>query len=124
MYYSNEGVRISQWKKPIPSESATNKRKRDDTVGPKVAIIVPFRDLDAAQKRTEHLDVFIPSLTRYLDTAEVRYGIYIIEQSTDNQKFNRGKLLNVGFELAKREGCDVFIFHDVDLIPSTELLPW
>ena len=47
-----------------------------------------------------------------------------MEQSNDEQKFNRGKLLNVGFKLAEQDGCEVFIFHDVDLIPSTELLSW
>ena len=49
--------------------------------------------------------------------------IYIIEQSDDNRKFNRGKLLNIGYDLAAKEGCQVFVFHDVDLIPSPHLVP-
>ena len=40
----------------------------------------------------------------------------------DGRKFNRGKLLNIGFKIAKAEGVEQFIFHDVDLIPSPELL--
>ena len=52
------------------------------------------------------------------------FTIYIIEQSDDKKEFNRGKLLNVGFRVAADEGADVFIFHDVDLMPSTELLPY
>lgn len=51
------------------------------------------------------------------------FHIYIIEQSDDNRKFNRGKLLNIGFAQAQQEGCEIFIFHDVDLIPSSDLLP-
>ena len=54
----------------------------------------------------------------------MNYCIYIVEQSDDSRKFNRGKLLNVGFEKAKLEGCNVFVFHDVDLIPSSDLLPF
>lgn len=50
------------------------------------------------------------------------FHIYIIEQSDDNRKFNRGKLLNIGFDCAQKEGCEIFIFHDVDLIPSPDLL--
>eukprot|EP00968_Pinguiococcus_pyrenoidosus_P021651 scaffold2875_cov247-Pinguiococcus_pyrenoidosus.AAC.7 len=38
-------------------------------------------------------------------------------------KFNRGKLLNVGFDLAAQEGFDLFIFHDVDLLPHASLAP-
>ncbi len=83
----------------------------------------------------------------------VDYHIYIIEQSNDERKFNRGKLLNIGFDIAKKNKCrrgkqggggggengngngnengsgdgnepvvdhDVFIFHDVDLLPTNE----
>jgi predicted glycosyltransferase involved in capsule biosynthesis len=47
--------------------------------------------------------------------------IYIIEQSADGREFNRGKLLNIGFKLACSDNCNIFIFHDVDLMPSAEL---
>ena len=33
--------------------------------GPKIAIIVPFRDLHVEQKRSEHLRKFIPEMSRY-----------------------------------------------------------
>jgi hypothetical protein len=50
--------------------------------------------------------------------------IFIVEQSADDRKFNRGKLLNIGFDLAcKAGGYETFVFHDVDLIPSPELVP-
>ncbi len=47
--------------------------------------------------------------------------IYVIEQADDKRKFNRGALLNIGFIVAQDDGCDVFVFHDVDLLPSEEL---
>lgn len=65
------------------------------------------------------------------------YHIYIVEQTDDGRKFNRGKLLNIGFDLARKGTCrsnsgaggqgrkphDVFIFHDVDLLPNDALGP-
>jgi predicted glycosyltransferase involved in capsule biosynthesis len=54
--------------------------------------------------------------------AERPYHIYIIEQSADGRKFNRGKLLNIGFTLAEKAGHQIFVFHDVDLIPSEDLV--
>jgi hypothetical protein len=54
------------------------------------------------------------------------FHIYIIEQSDDQRKFNRGKLLNIGFDVARksRRQHDVFIFHDVDLLPQDDLALW
>lgn len=46
---------------------------------------------------------------------DVDYQIFIIEQSED-KPFNRGKLLNVGFSIAK-DSCHYICFHDVDMLP-------
>ena len=106
-----------------------------------IAIIVPFRDIHAAQNRAAHLAEFVPHMHRLLGKMKEKglvsdYHIYIVEQSDDNRKFNRGKLLNIGFDVASKrhskpdaEGRrhpphDVFIFHDVDLLPSDDLGPW
>jgi N-terminal region of glycosyl transferase group 7/WW domain/N-terminal domain of galactosyltransferase len=96
-----------------------------------VAIVVPFRDLHAAQKRAMHLKAFIPHMIKFL-TKQQREGlisdfhIYIMEQSDDGRKFNRGKLLNIGFDMARKSkrNHDVFIFHDVDLLPNDDLGSW
>ena len=48
---------------------------------------------------------------------EIEYEIFIIEQS-DDKPFNRGKLLNVGYKYAVENGCDYFVFHDVDMLPE------
>jgi hypothetical protein len=93
-----------------------------------VAIIVPYRDLHASQKRAAHLAKFIPHMTAFLSKLVKNgrlsdYHIYIVEQSDDQRKFNRGKLLNIGFDLARKNNVhhDVFIFHDVDLLPQENL---
>ena len=49
----------------------------------KVGIIVPFRDLDVEQSRQQHLNVFIPSLTKFMEATSHPFCIYIIEQSDD-----------------------------------------
>lgn len=91
---------------------------------PQIAIIVPFRDLHVEQKRRQHLERFVPEMTSFLSRCDKTFRIYIVEQSADNRKFNRGKLLNIGFVRAKNDGASIFIFHDVDLLPSPELLPF
>lgn len=94
--------------------------------GLRVAIIVPYRDLDPAQRRAAHLASFVPYMVDYL-SRHVRseggnFRVYIVEQSmNDGLKFNRGKLLNIGFDMARAEDCNAFVFHDVDLLPSDEL---
>ena len=98
-----------------------------------VAIIVPFRDIHPKQQRAKHLQKFIPHMVQFLgklqQQGQVRdYHVYIVEQSDDGRKFNRGKLLNIGFDLARKTRAknrqsphDVFIFHDVDLLPQADL---
>jgi len=102
-----------------------------------VAIIVPYRDLHVAQQRAKHLKQFVPHMVQFLSTLQTNgmiahFHIYIVEQSNDDRKFNRGKLLNIGFELAcggnhnNKSGRphNVFIFHDVDLMPQPDLASW
>ena len=93
-----------------------------------VAIIVPFRDLHVEQKRAAHLAEFVPHMLKFLGKLKTQkqisdYHVYIIEQSDDQRKFNRGKLLNIGFDLARKHKPphDAFIFHDVDLLPQDDL---
>ena len=87
----------------------------------RVAVIVPFRDAHKEQKRSEHLRKFIPHMARFLAENCDDHRVYVIEQSDDQRKFNRGQLLNVGAILAERDQCDSLIFHDVDLLPSDDL---
>lgn len=76
------------------------------------AILVPYRD------RESHLRHFLDWIPKKIVDQNgflVDYKVYVVEQA--NQKlFNRGKLLNVGFELSK-EHHSYFCFHDVDMLP-------
>jgi len=137
-----EAEKISQAKAP-PAASAdsknnmSSKRPRMDNDfleladSTSVAIIVPFRDVHAEQKRAAHLKQFVPHMIQFLNKCQQRglisnFHIYIVEQSNDSLKFNRGKLLNIGFDAARKskKKHDVFIFHDVDLLPNDDLMTW
>jgi len=95
--------------------------------GISVAVIVPFRDLHKAQKRAKHLAEFAPHMASTLNSTPgiSKFHIFIVEQSDDGRKFNRGKLLNIGFSLAAARGpYDSYIFHDVDLLPYGSVMEW
>lgn len=73
-------------------------------------ILVPYRD------RQEHLIIFINKLAPLLKKHIADVKIVIIEQSQDNKRFNRGKILNVGFNEYHKD-FDYFFTHDVDTLP-------
>ena len=62
----------------------------------KLSIIIPYRD------RKEHLNQFVPFMNSYLNThLKNDFNIIIVEQANSN-KFNRGSLINIGFDLEGR----------------------
>lgn len=77
----------------------------------KLAICVPYRN------REEHLKRFIPHMEEYFKGKDIEYKIFICHQA-DNKEFNRGKLKNVAFDIAQKEGFEYFAFHDIDLLPE------
>eukprot|EP00985_Skeletonema_marinoi_P020034 scaffold11714_cov123-Skeletonema_marinoi.AAC.2 len=156
-YYYHPDSKHTQWHYPTPAEAADpiatkakmmeerQQKKRPKTSSsqtsqssstlPSVAIIVPYRDLHTSQNRAKHLSKFIPYMKQYLTnlitTHKIQdYHIYIIEQSNDQRKFNRGKLLNIGFDYALKRSVKhppkhtIFIFHDVDLLPQPDVSEW
>ena len=143
-YWFNSNTNEKSWDEPEEIKKDSRKRRAENSTSlpvssdassssvgakrqasrPEVAIIVPYRDLHVEQKRKQHLDRFIDELPQFMNKSSKPYRIYIIEQSDDGRKFNRGKLLNIGYKIAAKEGNEVFIFHDVDLLPSEDLLPY
>ncbi len=74
----------------------------------KLGVIVPYR------KRPGHLRKFRESIESYLKDQD--YELIVVEQN-DDLPFNRGKLLNIGFQQAIRKQCDYVVFHDIDMLP-------
>jgi hypothetical protein len=76
----------------------------------KLAIVVPYRN------RESHLLTFSTYMKTYLK--DYTYEIIVVNQS-DEQLFNRGKLLNIGAKYAIDNGFNYICFHDVDMLPKT-----
>jgi predicted glycosyltransferase involved in capsule biosynthesis len=76
----------------------------------KLAIVIPFRN------RKEHLQKLIPAIKEHLKDSGIEYKVVVVEQADDGP-FNKGKLLNIGFNLTKN-WADYYIFHDVDSLPE------
>jgi hypothetical protein len=115
---------LEEGSEPRPSSSICSQpeNRRQSIKSPKIAIIVPYRDLHPDQNRAKQLAKFLPYMCAFMQ--DQQFSIYIVEQSRDGRKFNRGKLLNIGYVIARNEKCDSMIFHDVDLLPSPELKPY
>lgn len=84
-------------------------------------ICVPFRASSKHHFRKEQLDRFVKHIKNYMETIHpnIRYCIVIIEQN-NNEPFNRGFLLNIGFaECEKRTSGYIkyYIHHNCDLFP-------
>jgi hypothetical protein len=77
-------------------------------------IVVPYRD-QPEQKRLSQLINFNEEFHH------IGWPVLVVEQSQDGKKFNRGALLNIGYDLVD---TDYIIFHDVDLIPKKAILPY
>lgn len=76
----------------------------------KLGVVVPYRN------RPEQLLTFKEVIKEYLSKAKINYELFIVDQ-VDRKDFNRGKLLNIGFNYAVEAGCDYIAFHDVDMLP-------
>lgn len=94
----------------------------DKTSSLSVAIIVPFRT-QPEQDRDFQLRRWQAHFAKFLSGSHVNFIVVIAEQSHDRRKFNRGQLLNAGFEWVRKQyAIDAVIFHDCDLLPPDSVL--
>ncbi|KER30570.1 hypothetical protein T265_03047 [Opisthorchis viverrini] len=83
-----------------------------------VAVILPYR------ARDEHLRIFLNHMHGFFRHQRLRYTIFVIEQ-LGTTHFNRAALFNIGFlESTRVAHFDCFIFHDVDLLPQDDRIPY
>ena len=82
----------------------------------KLAVIVPFRNAFI------ELLQFVPHMKRFLSNQKIQFHIFVIHQ-TDNLRFNRGALLNIGY-LYTKDYFDYCVQHDVDLLPLNPKLSY
>ncbi len=123
-YLSKEGI-LSYTGSLINNLSSL--RSKDDFLRKEIseksiAIISIFRDDKNNSRENQRLN-FIEIMNGLFKG--YNYKIYIIEQSDDRNKFNIGKLKNIGFEIANKEKkYDHYIFTDIDMIPDTKLMKY
>lgn len=112
---------------PLEQKSDISKSRVSDKYS--MTIIVPFRAQTKSDPRNKHLKDFKDSMTEFLQKVHNRFvlenidadiKVVIVEQSKDNNKFNRGALLNAGYLMYP--DSTVYIFHDVDLIPKENMV--
>jgi len=86
----------------------------------RLAIVVPYRD------RAEHLGKFVPHLATYFQRDKldrhIAFSLHVVEQR-GAAIFNRGRLRNCGYALA-RDCADYVCFHDVDYLPLWADYSW
>lgn len=91
-----------------PAPARPRARAAAAAAGARLIVIVPYRD------RAENLARLVPALHAHLEGIDHR--LVVVEQAGDGV-FNKGRLLNAGFDLHKHEDA-YFCFHDVDLLPE------
>ena len=88
----------------------------------KIAIIIPFREHPDSSVRFKQLKKFVIHLHNFFKHKNIKYTFFVIKQNSYKQRFNRGLLLNIGFDIAKK--YQIIITHDVDMLPDDYLLQY
>lgn len=98
---------------------------------PRICVIAAYRNQLPLQDRQGQLFKFVPYMAAFLGCARPRcdFTIAIATQTDDGRKFNRGRLMNAAFRdvaaAAPPEArYDSVIFHDIDILPSEQLMPY
>ena len=80
------------------------------------AVIVCFRPEPSCDRAAQ-----LARLLAKLQELAPDTRVYVIEQSDDGRRFNRGALLNYGTRCALDDGAMGVVLHDCDLLPSDAL---
>jgi hypothetical protein len=92
----------------------------EELMHPRLGVLIPYRD------RAEHLEEFLHAAAAFFRDdplhATIEPRFLIVEQS-QGLPFNRGALLNVGFQLLAGS-VDYLCLHDVDRIPVSADYRW
>jgi hypothetical protein len=74
------------------------------------------------RNRIQYLKLFYQYFKQAQNVLGNQIDIYVIDQNNEDL-FNRGLLLNIGYSIANPQKYDRYIFHDVDSFPDHDLLP-
>lgn len=79
----------------------------------KLGVCVPYRN------REEHMNIFVPHVTKFLEERGIEHTIYLAHQC-DDKLFNRGLMKNIAAKHAFDDGCDYIVWHDIDMVPEDD----
>jgi hypothetical protein len=79
----------------------------------KLGVCVPYRN------REEHMNEFVPHITKFLEERRIEHTIYLAHQC-DDKLFNRGLMKNIAAKHAFDDGCDYIVWHDIDMVPEDD----
>jgi hypothetical protein len=79
----------------------------------KLGVCIPYRN------REEHMKVFVPHVSKFLEERGIEHTIYLAHQC-DDKLFNRGLMKNIAAKHAFDDGCDYIVWHDIDMVPEDE----
>jgi len=75
-------------------------------------VVIPYRATNQPE-RTEQLGIFLDVMPRLLPEAR-----FLVVEQCDDEKFNKGMLLNAGVCELQMDPEDTVCLHDLDLIPE------
>jgi DNA-directed RNA polymerase II subunit RPB2 len=113
--YEEDGGKTLKKLKPTKANLTIEMYKNDSLTPTETSIIiVPFRDM-GDQNRTEQLTKFIGHYKNM--------NILVVEQNSE-YKFNRGTLLNIGYDYVIRNLPQIttFVLHDVDILMEESII--
>lgn len=116
-YITFKNISFSEYKNNYIEKTNNNKSL-------KLAIIIPFREHIDSTIRINHLKQLYKHMNNFFNNTNITHSYFIINQTSYNKRFNRGKLLNIGFEIANKLKYDIFVTHDVDMLPDDYLLQY
>jgi len=93
----------------------------DEPLMVRTAIIVAFHP---KLHRKATLNTFVQELHSLLGGSELIFKVFVMKQEEITIGANVGSLCNAGYQTAKSEGFNRFIFHDIHIIPRESMRPY
>jgi hypothetical protein len=93
-----------------------------------VAVVIPFREQTGQERHRELAKLFetlLPYAQQAAQSEGVTFRFFVVEQNDDGH-FNRGALMDVGFQQAQAYFGSSFtvIAHDCDFVPDEKMIQW
>jgi hypothetical protein len=113
-----------------PSILSINENNKDITNSQQSNLFINKKSIDTKHRaliliternRMHQQKIFIPVLTNYLKSKNIKYTMYVMHQN-NNKLFNKAALYNIGYKMAcdDRIEFDYVIMHDIDMLVNND----